>query len=191
MHTEDSVLVRSIKKLNSFMNKIVSAIHDVAGVAMMLLILLVAFQVMMRYVFNSPVYGVDEFVVFLLIWYASLGFIVVTWNNEHAKIEFFLKKCPHFVKVIEYITIYVVAFCFGCVLIDGGITLWGIQHKSATVGGLPFPRSYYYALPMIVCGILLCITTAFRVFSYLVLKDDALMTGSPDLLTGEGKINVD
>ncbi|GEM_PF-473994 len=191
MSKKDSKMVRVFRKAEKGVNALVSVIHDVAAVMTISLIALVAFQVIMRYVFNNPIYGIDEFVVVLLVWSSSLGFIVVTWNNEHAKIEVFLKKLPHAVNVVVYVVIYAIAFIFGYVLLQGGITLFNLQVVSATVGGLPFPRAYYYALPMMVLGALLCLLIVFRLLEYAFVRDDELMLGAPEVEEGEGGISVD
>jgi len=187
----NSAMVRLFQKLNTMSNKFVSVIHDAASLMMILLIILTAFQVIMRYIFNRPIYGVDEFIVVLLVWYASLGFAVVTWNNEHAKIEVILRKCPRFLQVIVYVGTYLIAFAFGCVLVNGGIQLFRIQVRTSNVGGLPFNRAYYYGLPMIVLGGLLCLIVVLRLCTYAVLRDDRLMTESAEHLDGEGGVSVD
>lgn len=48
-------------------------------------------NVIMRYVFSSPIWWFDEMIIALLVWYSALGTVVCYWTNEHAVIHFFLK----------------------------------------------------------------------------------------------------
>lgn len=129
----------------------------------------------MRYVFNSPIYGIDEFVVFLLVWYASIGFAVITWNNGHAKIEVLGRHMPVFIRTVVQVASCTISAVFGGILIAGGRTLFSIQVKSPPLGGLSFSRAYYYSLPMIVLGVLLILLAFIRILAYLFLRENELV----------------
>ena len=134
--------------------------------------LLMFIQVVMRYVFNHPIYGVDEWVTCLMIWYSSIGTAIVLWEEAHAMIVFFLKYFPKSfqwaVELLENLIIYVGAGVF----IMAGRLLYKMQLKTLPVGGLPFSRAYYYALPIIVMGVLLAILETVRFLRFLFNRED-------------------
>ena len=53
--------------------------------------------------------------------------------------------------------------------------------------GLPFPKAYYLALPMLVMGVLMVLLCSFRTIEYAVTRKDALMNSAPQ----EGVIQLD
>jgi TRAP-type C4-dicarboxylate transport system permease small subunit len=117
----------------------------------------------------------------------ALGFAVVYWGNEHAIIEMFLRRSPGLVRRIVYNITNLIVLCCAIVLIPGGVKLFRLQVKTIPLGGLFFPRAYYYALPIIAMGALLFVTSAFRTAEYAITGDDSIMTSTP----AEGGVNVD
>jgi hypothetical protein len=89
-------MTKILEAVHRCLEKFVSLVHDFAAVITGLFILICFLQVTLPYVFNSPIYGADEIVVALMIWSMALGFTVLYWNNEHAVIEFLLRKLPRF-----------------------------------------------------------------------------------------------
>lgn len=130
----------------------------------------ITFQVFRRYVFNSPIYGLDEWVAFAMIWYSAFGSVIVSWEEGHARIEFLLAKLPsswrYFWNCCEYIALILV----GVVFVIGGNKLFKMQLRTAVVGGIPFSRAYYYALPAIVMGGLLSIMGIVRLIEFVADK---------------------
>ena len=53
--------------------------------------------------------------------------------------------------------------------------------------GLPFPKAYYLALPMLVMGVLMVLLCSFRTIEYAVTRKDVLMNSAPQ----EGVIQLD
>lgn len=126
-----------------------------------------ALQVLMRYVFTRPIYGLDEWVICMMIWFSSIGSAVVFWEEGHARIEYFLKFFPKpyrlFWNVVEYVSVLV---C-GVVFIIGARLLFAMQVRTAVLGGIPFSRAYYYALPVGVFGGLLIALCVVRFLEFL------------------------
>ena len=52
--------------------------------------------------------------------------------------------------------------------ITGGKLLFALQLNQLPQGGLPFSRAYYYALPMMVMGVMLTLCAIYRVVEYIV-----------------------
>jgi TRAP-type C4-dicarboxylate transport system permease small subunit len=144
-------------------------------------------QVILRFVFKNPIYGADELVTALMIWSMALGNTIVYWYNEHAVIEFCMKRAPKFFRVLMHHITNLIVLITSLVYIPGGLNLFKMQQKLIPLGGLPFTKAYYYALPVIVMGILLVALSAFKTVEYIVLKDEKLLMPAQ----GEGGISLD
>lgn len=177
----------AVRKVHSILDRGVHYLCDLTALLAAVFLCALFFQVTMRYVFNHPVYGIDEAVTAMMIWTMSLGFVAIYWNNENAVIEFIVEKCPHFVRVImNYITELIV-LVMGIILVPTGMKLFSLQVKTIALGGLPFSKAYYYALPVTVMGAMLAVLAAFRIIEYTITRDDSLLGGT----TEEGAMNID
>ena len=176
-----------IHAIHSALGKANSFIHSIAACSTGLFLAILFIQVFMRYVFKSPIYGLDELVIALMVWSMSLGFAVVYWENEHATIELLLKYFPKSGKKAVYFLTNIIVLICSVSLVPGGIKLFILQSRTISLGGLFFSRAYYYALPIIVLGFLLSVMSAFRTLEYAITGDDSIMTSKP----AEGGVNVD
>jgi len=181
-------MTKILEAVHRCLEKFVSLVHDFAAVITGLFILICFLQVTLRYVFNSPIYGADEIVVALMIWSMALGFTVLYWNNEHAVIEFLLRKLPRFFTVIVYNITNIGILTCSYIFFSGGITLFQLQVTTKPRMGLPFPKAYYYALPMAVMGALMLLLCGFRTVEYLITRNNNLMKST---LPEEGVESVD
>lgn len=176
-----------IRNAHAWVNKGVDAMCNLTALTTAIFLGALFFQVTMRYVFNNPIYGIDEAVTALMIWTMSLGFVEIYWKNENAVIEFIVARCPHFVRVImNYITELIVLL-MGIALVPTGIKLFTMQVKTIALGGLPFSKAYYYALPVTVMGAFLAVLAVFRLIEYTLTRDDSLLKASSE----EGEANID
>ncbi len=133
--------------------------------------LLMMLQVILRYVFNAPLYGVDECVIALMVWYSALGVVVVYWEKGHAMIGFVIKYTgPRMQRFILLVSELIVVIIAG-VLAKYGYELFLLQKATQPVGGMPFNRSFYFALPVVIMGISMLIAGAFRVFETILIED--------------------
>ena len=119
------------------LDRIFDLLELITGYGVFVFMALLFFQVVMRFVFKHPVYGVDESVTALMIWTMCLGWCTVYWQNGHAVLEFIMKKMP-------------------------------------PVGGLPFCKAYYYALPVLVMGIIMLIMSVYKTIAFLVTGDESI-----------------
>lgn len=178
---------RALAAIHRGMDRLVDAVHVLAALITGLFLLLTFAQVVMRYAFNSPIYGVDEYVLALMVWANALGFVVVYWHNEHAMIEFVVRRVPGPVKTVIYWITNLCILIVSAIFVPGGITLFGLQVKTAPRMGLPFPKAYYLALPMVVMGMLMVLLCGFRTVEYGLTRDNGLMNALPE----EGVVRLD
>lgn len=164
-----------IRKTESCINECMNVLATLAGYMIGTFMLILFTQVVLRFVFQSPLYGLDEMVTALMIWSMSLGCCTVYWKNEHAVIECLMKLAPEFVKKMMHHITSLIVLVTSIVYIPGGISLFKMQVKLAPVGGLPFPKAYYFALPVLVMGILLVALSLFKFIGYLVTGDEGMV----------------
>jgi TRAP-type C4-dicarboxylate transport system permease small subunit len=167
--------MKTVKRLERLLDKFVNGINVVASLAIGVFMSLLFFQVVMRFAFNSPIFGMDEMVTALMIWSMSLGCATVYWANEHAVIEALLKRFPLWLKHVVYHITNITVFITSTVYIPGGVTLFQMQSRLRPVGGLPFSKAWYYALPATVMGVLLVAFSLFKTVGYLLTRDDRMV----------------
>ncbi len=168
-------MVQVTKKLEKVIEKCMDMLAALAGYMVGLFMLLLFVQVGMRYLFNRPIYGLDELVTALMIWSMALGWCTVYWYNEHAVIEAVMKRAPMFFKHLMYHVTNLIVLSTSAVFVPGGIRLFKMQVNMPAVGGLPFNKSWYYALPILVMGILMVILSLFKTIGYIITGDDKMV----------------
>ncbi len=85
---------KSVKKIVLATDKVVEVFRMLCVILSALFLCLMALQVFMRYSLNSPIYGIDEMVTCLMVWYCSIGTAIVFWEEAHAMIVYFLRFFP-------------------------------------------------------------------------------------------------
>lgn len=183
MHYTKLAMKRLLEKARVGLDKFNRSLELVTGLVTFGFMMLLCFQVMMRYVFSRPIYGIDEAVTGLMIWCCAMAWCTVYWQNGHAILEFIVKRLPQRVRGVIFnfinVLIVVVTACY----LSGGWKLFKLQLKQAPVGGLPFCKAYYYALPVLVMSVLLLVYSVYKLIAYFVLRDDLIVAPMP---SGEG-----
>ena len=72
-------------------NKVLDAI---CVVCMALILVLVVVQVVMRYVFNSPLTWSEELAVYIMVWMTFLGSVICMRDNEHIEVTVLVDYLP-------------------------------------------------------------------------------------------------
>ncbi len=118
---------------------------------MSILVLDVLWQVIGRYVLNSPSSFTDEMAGFILIWVGLLGAAYVSGKKEHLAIDILIQKSsPKRKRIINiFIDLLIIIFAI-TVLIIGGFwlvyTRFELDVKSPALG---IPMGYiYFVLPL-------------------------------------------
>lgn len=76
-----------IKKMELFLT---SLLGNISALLFFLIIIMVISLVILRYVFNSGIYGGNELMVFLFIYTTAVGAVVSVIRNDHIRISFFV-----------------------------------------------------------------------------------------------------
>ena len=180
-------LYRLCSTLYNGMDAIVNILHTVCGMFTLGFFCLTFFQVVMRFCFGKPIFGIEEAVLATVVWTTALGMAIVYWHNEHPKLTVLMEILPSWLRILMHYVTSVIVLILGWFFLEGGLFFFQIQMKTTPTGGLPFCKAYYYALPMLVAGALLLVMAAIRILHFTVIKDESIMKDIPE----EGGVSVD
>ena len=82
-----------IKRFVAASDLLVKIISGIGMALQAIFMVLLACQIFMRFFFNKPMYGVEEAVTGMVVWFASFGAIAVTNANGHAKSSISFVSC--------------------------------------------------------------------------------------------------
>ena len=83
-----------MKQLRRVMLIITRVLDAVCGFGMLILFLMICISVVLRYVFNSSIFGLSELQNYLFVYLTSLGAVAAMRDNEHVGVDFFEKASP-------------------------------------------------------------------------------------------------
>ncbi|CAH8194712.1 TRAP transporter small permease [Vibrio aestuarianus] len=151
--------------------------------ALLTMVAVACWQVISRYVFNSPSTFSEEFLRFSLIWVSLIGLAYVAGKQEHISFTLFLDKCPPHLVHIWKIVLQLVFILFAIyVLIIGG---WNVS--SMTINQIsPVLQvsmgKVYYALP--VSGVIVIIYSILNIA-------DLVKSHQPKVSSGVAKASLE
>lgn len=134
------------------MEKLKLKIDKIIEIALIFLmsamVLSILWQVITRYLFNSPSEFTDELSRYLLIWMGLLGAAFVTGQKSHIALDFFAKKYFSKYKTKLEIFIHALIFIFAfTVFFIGGIRLVYITLSLGQMSStLNIPLGYVYTI---------------------------------------------
>lgn len=162
----------SILKIGAGIDKTINLLKTFTGYMIFLMMATLFLQVVMRFIFNRPIYGLDEAVTGMMVWSMSLGWCTVYWDNEHAVLEFIMKKMPQWFRRIMFNITNLIILTITIAYIPGSYKLFTMQRVMPPVGGLPFSKGYYYALPVLVMSILMLVLCGYKTIAFLLTGDE-------------------
>lgn len=147
------------KKLINFLDQVENIVLVGMFVAMVLVIF---FQVIMRYVFHNSSSWSEELGKFIFVWISWLGILIGQKKNEHIKITLVVDRLPqrgkHFLNLLS--DLIVVGICF--VTAYYGFFLVK-THASTRYAGIKISMSWGYLAVAIGCSLMVlrCLLTSY------------------------------
>lgn len=135
------------KILNRFILVTYDMIKNIAGAVLLVIILLVSYGIVKRYIFNSAATWVEELCCLLLIWLCYLSASLTTVAKEHVVADFISGTLPGNMKRALQIIIRAAEILFFAVVAYSAIIL--IPKLTNTSAALGMPRYLYY-IPVVV-----------------------------------------
>lgn len=165
---------QTVLSIGKGIDRCVTVLKIFTGYQIFAFMCLLFFQVVMRFVFSNPIYGIDEAVTALMIWSMCFGWCTVYWDNEHAVLEFIMKKRSKLFRRIMFNITNLIILAVTVAYIPASITLFNMQKMMPPVGGLPFSRGYYYALPVLVMSIIMLILCLYKTIAFLLTGEEEI-----------------
>ncbi|MFC1971253.1 TRAP transporter small permease [Chloroflexota bacterium] len=148
-------------------SKIISVISFVCGItAVTILAVMVFISVVMRYLFNAPLFFVDEIATYLVMAIGFLGFAYTMKAGGHIRVEVILNRLPataqRGVQTIDFIFL----FLFAMILLFGSIILTLGYYKVGTLAATVLETPLFIpAICMIIGSALLFIEIIIQIYS--------------------------
>ena len=112
------------------------------------LILSISINVLLRYVFKSPLFWVTEFSCYCLVYCVLFGAALALYKNEHVGIYVGDLKLPKKLKIIFQILATFFTYLFILLMISFGMIL-SLDNMNSYTGSIPFPMGgIYLAIPL-------------------------------------------
>lgn len=132
-----------------------------AGVGLVVMTIIVAYQVYMRFVINASPSWTEGSAIMIMSWFIFLGAAVGVRENFHMGFDVLLYVLPGGAKpVLRSISdIAIFAFAFGMIYYGGELALRGWTVRIPVLG---LPQTFTY-LPIVVSGFLMCLFSLERI----------------------------
>ena len=105
-----------MEKLRNSLNKLLNLL---AGLSMTVMVVLTTYQVIVRYIFNSPSTWSEELVGYLFGWSTMLGATIVSGERGHMNIPVLVDRFNPTMRKAFHIFAEVIAFLFSAALCRG------------------------------------------------------------------------
>lgn len=128
--------------------------------------LLTIYQVLARYILNSPLVWSEEVIKYLMIWIVLLGTAIALRKGLLISVEIILHLVPRTIKKGLMVTITLINMIFLFLLVRYGIDILGTI-EGQTTGALELPVSWTYAaIPVAsVLGLINCLVVFIEIFN--------------------------
>lgn len=144
-------------------NILTKVLSYIGGSVLFLMMVLTVIDVFMRYVFNSPLLGVQEITEFMLVTFVFFTLAYTETEQSHIRVDFVMDKLPlKFQDISSRVVIFIEMLTLLCIAVMGvikGIRVRDMHHVSGILGIPVYP--FYFA---VVLGTLAMALELFREF---------------------------
>ena len=134
------------------MQRVGNALEISAGALCVVLfaemIVVVAYEVAMRYLFNSPTFWSGELARWSMVWLALLGMAIAVRRLDHIRVDILVDIAPRGAQIAMAVLRYVFAFAFAGIMLIYGARLV-VENAEQISPGLQLPFSYLYLAPAV------------------------------------------
>ena len=156
--------------MSKLLDKLFKIVDYLMGIMFALMIILVLFNVILRYFFNSGITWSEEMARYLFVWIVYIGAIGAMRDNIHLSVDVFFNKLSNLPKKIIYIIGQILILIIMGMLLKGSIdlTILNIGGKAAATG-VPFVLVYGVGILTSACILL---NSAHNIYSLIFLSKD-------------------
>lgn len=129
---------------SKFLKVVEKVIMVIVGICMAIMVAVMCYQVILRYVFNNSNVWSEELTRFLFVWVSLLGSYVAVRRNSHLKVEFVVNLFKgNFKRYFTIVTDFaVILFLLYLIPLSVNLTLSTMTNVS---GGMQVPMAVGYA----------------------------------------------
>jgi len=149
-----------LRKISAAMNALSSASLWLAGIGLVAMTLIVAYQIYMRFIVNASPPWTEAASIMIMSWFIFLGAAVGVRENFHMGFDVLLYFLPPSAKPwLRGITdVAIFGFAFGMIYFGGELALRGWSVRIPVLG---LPQTFTY-LPIVISGVLMCLFSLER-----------------------------
>ena len=148
-----------MEKIRSVLNK---ALNLLAGLSMAVMVILTTYQVIARYIFNSPSTWSEELVGYIFGWSTLFGATIVSGERGHMNIPILVDRMNPPLRKAFHILWEVVAFVFSAaILVFGGIQVSNLAMGQQTSSLGVAVGVFYWAMP--ICGVVILLYSVLNI----------------------------
>jgi TRAP-type C4-dicarboxylate transport system permease small subunit len=106
----------------------------------MLAVALNFLNVVDRYLFNQSLFGVDEIQIYILVWITFFGAVVVTWRNQHLRMDVLLMRFPRGLRMTVFAVELVLVLGLATMMAMQSTRYVALMHtldRKSDLGGIP------------------------------------------------------
>ena len=148
-----------MEKLRTALNRVLELL---AGLSMSVMVILTTYQVIVRYIFNSPSTWSEELVGYLFGWSTLFGATIVSGERGHMNIPILVDRMNPPLRKAFHILWEVVAFVFSAaILVFGGIQVSNLAMGQQTSSLGVAVGVFYWAMP--ICGVVILLYSVLNI----------------------------
>ena len=131
------------------------------------LVVLVTYQVIVRYIFNNPSPWSEQAARYLLVWLILITSAYVFGKREHMNVDFFVGKLPRKINLcIKIITELLIGFFVVFVLLYGGYLAVNVSRAASDLA-MPWLNMGLVNAAIPISGVLTIIYTLFNILDHV------------------------
>ncbi len=161
-----------MKALRNILNK---CLNGLAGLSLIVMTVLTTYQVIVRYIFNSPSTWSEELVGYMFGWATMFGAALCTGERGHMNIPIIVDMMKPTAKKILLIFAEVVALLFSAIiLVYGGTTVSSLAmgQQTSSLWGLAV-GTFYWVMP--VCGVVMVVYSILNIIAIAKGESEAAL----------------
>jgi TRAP-type transport system small permease protein len=124
-------------RLKSVINPILTVVRVVIGAMLILSMVLICANAFGRYVLLKPIIWAEEVLGYALVWIVYLGAVLVTWDQNHLKMDLLSKMLTGWPRRVCDISAVVLFIAAGVLIIYQSITSIASFTHTSLVAGIP------------------------------------------------------
>ena len=170
-------------RLDGALLRLVTWAARLGGLMLLVVGLFVLYEVVCRYVFQSPTLWVMDYSIYFVMWAVLLGSAYTMRTRGHVLVDIVIKKLPPVSRWYVQIAIHIVIMVFALIITAAGLhsCVRAYQMKELTLSALYIPL--YYPMSSIPVGFCLMALEEFGTVCNLVLFTDSDMNQKDEALS--------